>query len=93
MTYSEPDAEPTIRVQDDVYIGPSCTILPNVTIGRGSVVAAGSVVNQSVPPGTVVQGNPAHPVAHCSVPLAWRSYQDFARHLSPYGRRDRRERC
>ena len=38
-------------------------MLPNVVIGRGSVVAAGSVVTTSVPPMTLVQGNPAKPVA------------------------------
>ena len=58
-------------------------ILPNVTIGKGSVVTAGSVVNQSVPPGTIVQGNPARPVARCAVPLAWRSYETFMQNLSP----------
>jgi UDP-3-O-[3-hydroxymyristoyl] glucosamine N-acyltransferase len=58
-------------------------IPPNVTIGKGSVVSAGSVVNQSVPPGTVVQGNPAQPVARFAMPLAWRSYETFMQNLSP----------
>jgi maltose O-acetyltransferase len=34
-------------------------ILPGVTIGRGSVVGAGSVVTRDVPDGAVVYGNPA----------------------------------
>ena len=84
MTRTDPDADPTIRVEDDVYIGPSVTILPNVTIGTGAVVTAGSVVNQSVPPASVVQGNPARPVARCAVPLAWRSYCEFTQHLSSF---------
>ena len=83
MTPTGPDAAPTIRIEDDVYIGPNVTILPNVTVGRGSVVTAGSVVNRSIPPGTVAQGNPALPVARCAVPLAWRSYAEFAASLSP----------
>src|ERR1700688_5031310 len=43
-----------VRIEDDVFIGPGSMILPNVTVGRGSVVAAGSVVTTSVPPGTMV---------------------------------------
>jgi len=48
-----------IRVEDDVWIGRGCCILPGVTIGRGSVVGANSVVNRSFPPGSVVAGAPA----------------------------------
>ena len=74
---------PTVRICDNVYIGPNVTILPNVTIGEGSVITAGSVVNKSVPPSTMVQGNPARPVAICGVPLMGRTYEDFLRHLRP----------
>ena len=59
----------SVVIEDDVFIGPMVTILPNVTIGKGAVVAAGSVVNQSVPSQTMVQGNPAVPVARCLIPL------------------------
>src|SRR5271165_2339470 len=45
-------------------IGPGAIIMPGVTIGEGAVVTAGSVVTRSVPPMTVVQGNPARAVAH-----------------------------
>lgn len=48
-----------IRIEDDVWIGHACSILDGVTIGRGAVVAAGSVVNRDVPPGAVVGGVPA----------------------------------
>jgi acetyltransferase-like isoleucine patch superfamily enzyme len=44
-------------------IGPGVIIMPGVTIGEGAVVTAGSVVTRSVPPMTVVQGNPAKAVA------------------------------
>jgi len=40
-----------------------------VKIGTGSVVMAGSVVTHSVPSHTMVQGNPAYPVARCEIPL------------------------
>lgn len=48
-----------IIVEDWVYIGAESHILPGVTIGEGSLVAAGSLVTKSVPPGVVVGGNPA----------------------------------
>jgi acetyltransferase-like isoleucine patch superfamily enzyme len=41
------------------FIGARSIILPGVTIGDGSVVAAGAVVTKDVPPGSIVAGNPA----------------------------------
>ena len=75
------EGRPTVLIEDNVFIGPGSTILPNVTIGSGSVVAAGSVVNESVPPKTVVQGNPARPVARCEVPLVGNTYAKFVENL------------
>lgn len=83
MTAADASTRPTIRVEDDVFIGPGVTILPNVTIGRGSVITAGSVINTSVPPKTVMQGNPAMPVARCNAPLAWNSYANYMQNLEP----------
>ena len=48
-----------IRIEEGVWIGARATILPGVTIGRGAVVAAGSVVTKDVPPDTMVAGVPA----------------------------------
>jgi galactoside O-acetyltransferase len=48
-----------IIIEDDAWIGFNCIILKGVTIGRGAVVGAGSVVRESVAPWTVVAGNPA----------------------------------
>lgn len=47
-----------IKIEDDVWVGAKVIILRGVTIGRGSVVAAGTVVNKSVPPYMVVGGVP-----------------------------------
>ena len=63
-------AAPTVRIEDEAFIGPGALILPNVTIGRGAVVTAGSVVTKSVPPLTLVQGNPAKPIGRCGVPFS-----------------------
>jgi acetyltransferase-like isoleucine patch superfamily enzyme len=48
-----------IEVKDNCFIGVSCIILANVTIGPNSIVGAGSVVTKDVPANTVVAGNPA----------------------------------
>lgn len=47
-----------VVIEDDVWIGGGAIILPGVTIGKGSVVAAGSVVTKDIPPGVVAAGNP-----------------------------------
>jgi len=48
-----------ITIKDDVWIGFRATVLPGVTIGRGSVVAASAVVTKDVEPFSVVGGVPA----------------------------------
>jgi acetyltransferase-like isoleucine patch superfamily enzyme len=74
----------SVRIEEDAFIGPGVIILPNVTIGRGAVVNAGSVVTRSVPPLTMVQGNPATPVARCGVALGLKTpLKEFYRQLTP----------
>lgn len=48
-----------IVISDDVWIGANAVILPGVTIGSHSVVAAGAVVTKDVPNGCIVAGIPA----------------------------------
>jgi len=81
------ELEQGVRIEHDVFIGPGAIILPNVIIGRGAVVTAGSVVTRSVPPMTVVQGNPAVPVATCGIPLKPETrMKEFSRRLKPFPR-------
>lgn len=48
-----------IIVEDEVWIGTNAIILSGITIGKGAIVAAGSVVTKNVPPYAIVAGNPA----------------------------------
>jgi acetyltransferase-like isoleucine patch superfamily enzyme len=75
-----------VRIERDAFIGPGAIILPNVVVGRGAVVMAGSVVTRSIPPMTLVQGNPAVPVAKCGVALNTEStIKEFSKKLKPMG--------
>lgn len=48
-----------VTIQEDAWIGAGAIILPNLTIGAGSIVAAGAVVTRDVPSFCVVAGVPA----------------------------------
>ena len=48
-----------VIIEDDVWVGYSSVIISGVKIGRGSIIAAGSVVTKDVVPYSVVGGNPA----------------------------------
>lgn len=48
-----------VEVGDDVWIGARAIILPGITVGRGSIIGAGSVVTKNIPEYAVVGGNPA----------------------------------
>jgi acetyltransferase-like isoleucine patch superfamily enzyme len=79
-----------VKIEQDAFVGPGAIILPNVVVGRGSVVTAGSVVTRSVPPMTVVQGNPAVPVAKCGISLVpGVTLKEFSRRLQPASSRAR----
>lgn len=43
-----------ICIEDDCWIGSNCIILDGVTIGKGSVIGAGTLVNKDVPPGSII---------------------------------------
>ena len=47
-----------VRIEDGVWIGGGAILLPGVTVGRNSVIGAGSVVTRSIPANCVAVGNP-----------------------------------
>lgn len=51
-------------LEDNVIIFVNAVVLPGVTVGRNSIVGAGSVVGKNVPPNVIVMGNPARVVKH-----------------------------
>lgn len=54
-----PENDAPVIIEDDVWVGANVTILKGVTIGHGSVIAAGAVVTQSFPPYSIIGGVPA----------------------------------
>ncbi len=48
-----------VVIEDDCFIGFHAIVLMGVTVGKGSIVAAGAVVTHDVPPGSIVAGSPA----------------------------------
>jgi virginiamycin A acetyltransferase len=59
---SMPDAGPDTTIGNDVWIGQGATILPGASIGHGCIIGAKSVVAGTIPPYTIVAGNPAKPL-------------------------------
>jgi acetyltransferase-like isoleucine patch superfamily enzyme len=73
-----------VRIERDAFIGPGVIILPDVVVGHGAVVTAGSVLTRSIPPMTLAQGNPAVAVARCGIPLtADLTLKEFSSRLRP----------
>lgn len=48
-----------VIIEDDVWLGLNVVVLKGVTIGKGSVIGANSLVSRSIPAGVVAAGNPA----------------------------------
>jgi len=55
-----------VVIEDDVWIGVNAMILKGVTIGRGAVIGAGSVITKDVPPFAIMAGNPGRQVGTAS---------------------------
>lgn len=75
-----PKNEATVTIEKNVFIGPHCVILPNVTIGEGAVIKAGSVVSRNVPAHAFWGSPPAELLGVATVPLTREhSYEEFTK--------------
>jgi maltose O-acetyltransferase len=59
--YERPQSKPIV-LEENVWLGARVTVLQGVTIGAGSVVAAGSLVTHDIPPRMLAVGVPARPM-------------------------------
>jgi len=59
MRFAKSISDGKIVIEEDVWIGANCTITDNLTIGKGSVIGANSVVTKDIPPYSIAAGVPA----------------------------------
>jgi acetyltransferase-like isoleucine patch superfamily enzyme len=72
--HDSPDVPPNLRplssapvvIEDNVWIGEFVSVLPGVTIGRGSIIGSMSVVTRDVPPDSIAVGSPARVIKRFS---------------------------
>lgn len=69
-----PTASPIV-IEDYVWICANATVLPGVTIGRGSIIAAGAIVTKNVPKYSIMAGIPAKSIGTVALPThEWRNH-------------------
>lgn len=59
MCFQGSEDKKPVTIEDDVWLGTNAIILPGVTIARGTIVGAGSVVTKNFPEYSIIGGNPA----------------------------------
>jgi acetyltransferase-like isoleucine patch superfamily enzyme len=71
-----------VVIEKNVFVGPHCVILPNVRIGEGSVIKAGTIVTKNVPRETFFGAPAAEPLARVTIPLtSEHGYREFMKGL------------
>jgi acetyltransferase-like isoleucine patch superfamily enzyme len=66
-----------IRIEDNTWIGANVVVLAGVTVGKHSIVAAGSVVTKNIPPYSVAVGNPARIIKQYNFETnTWEKYKN-----------------
>ena len=56
-----------VTIEDDVWLGYNTIVLPGITIGKGAVIGAGSVVTSDIPPYAIAVGNPAKVIKYRNI--------------------------
>ena len=78
-----------VIIEDDVFVGPHCLILPGVKVGHGSVIKGGSVLTHSVPPRSLWGPAPSGLLGQVTVPLTpEHSYEEFVWGLKTLPKRE-----
>jgi acetyltransferase-like isoleucine patch superfamily enzyme len=81
--------EPVV-IENNVFVGPHCVILPGVRIGEGAVIKAGSVLTKNIPPRVFWGESRGRPLASVSVPLTPEyDFKEFVQGLRPPNLKDR----
>jgi acetyltransferase-like isoleucine patch superfamily enzyme len=79
------DHAKAVTIEEDVFIGPHCVILPGVRIGKGSVIQAGTTVSRDVPSYTLWGPPKAGPIATVTVSRPQdHTSEEFIRGLRPF---------
>jgi len=74
-----------VHIEHDVFVGPHCVVLPNVRIGAGAVILAGTVVSRNVPSGVMWGAPKAQALGRVTVPLIPNSScEKFLKGLRPH---------
>jgi acetyltransferase-like isoleucine patch superfamily enzyme len=60
-----------VTIGRNVWIGRNCIVLPGTEVGENSVIAAGSIVTQSIPPNSLAAGVPAKVIRSLAVEPGW----------------------
>lgn len=79
-----PENDDPVVIEDDVWCGANVTILKGVTIGRGSVVAAGAVVTKSCPPYLIIGGVPTKVLKMRFTPEEFEKHDHFLKKIKEY---------
>ena len=81
----QPESDGKVIISDDVWIGSCAIILKGVTIGRGAVIGAGSIVTKDVPPYAIVAGNPAKILKYRFTPEQIKTHEEilYGKSISP----------
>ena len=62
IPHDRPLSSKPVVIEDNVWLGEFVSVLPGVTIGKGTIVGANSVVSKSLPPYVIAVGTPAKPI-------------------------------
>jgi len=72
-----------VVIEDDVFVGPHCVIMPGVRIGKGAVIQAGTIVTRDVPPFTLWGSAKPGPLARVTTTCP-QDPEEFLKGLRPY---------